>query len=628
MRKHQDVERRRSVSEDTQRPVVGKQTLTDSLSADGDATAVKTMAEAGLSGGGGELPHRAALEAGFGTDLSSIRAHTGDRAASASRAIGAEAYTYGTDIAFTAADPSRELVAHEVAHAIQQRSGAAPASGVGRAGDEFEAEADQAARVVAGGGRSELAAKHAGGAASGAVQRKAVQRYEAGEHAKAGDTQQELKSVYAPVYTVAKGDTLASIADRFKVPASELKAANAKKLKKWPASDGSAKLVEGFEAGEEVTIPRQLDEMERDAIAGPTIKITINGVALDYGAVMAMGDMFGSIDELYLAPPEQLEQIAALIEEEKRTGNLVSAERWQDATNKRFGELATENEAHFAPSDASIGPVSGRSTGDHKQTWSDHHRMALAAARAGDKNRALAINAFGDHFLTDAFAAGHLFNKRDMMERVDAQLPTTGTGEDREFTNNAEQFFTGIATAVFQGEVRTAFSRYEAVETTLYVHPDIDSVTTFSILLQKIHLARPELLLSAVAKGPHDKLNTRPGGLLVENAYHQQWLLSGDKTLNEETLAMARRAVARSQQNVIDAFRAKAAADDAKLIELVWNLTPRLLPESRRDVASAVDAGGDMRRGELQAAIIELIRTEYPAIIEGLVDMNALRLIE
>ena len=113
-----------------------------------DPAQVIAMAQSGFSSAG-TLPHRVALEAGFGVDLSDVRAHTGTSAVQASQAIGAEAYTMGADIAFAHPAPSKELVAHEVAHVIQQRAGAGPASGVSAVGDPFEVEANTAAATVA-----------------------------------------------------------------------------------------------------------------------------------------------------------------------------------------------------------------------------------------------------------------------------------------------------------------------------------------------------------------------------------------------------------------------------------------------------------------------------------------------
>lgn len=82
-------------------------------------------------GAGQPLPAstRAYFEPRFGLDLHSVRVHTDDRAAHASREISAQAFTYGSDIYFgseqyqpgtTAGD---KLIAHELAHVKQQGAG-------------------------------------------------------------------------------------------------------------------------------------------------------------------------------------------------------------------------------------------------------------------------------------------------------------------------------------------------------------------------------------------------------------------------------------------------------------------------------------------------------------------------
>ena len=73
-----------------------------------------------------EAEARDFFEARFGYDFSRVRVHTGARAADSAVALGALAYTVGTDIAFgegryapqTAA--GRMLLAHELAHVVQQ----------------------------------------------------------------------------------------------------------------------------------------------------------------------------------------------------------------------------------------------------------------------------------------------------------------------------------------------------------------------------------------------------------------------------------------------------------------------------------------------------------------------------
>jgi hypothetical protein len=82
------------------------------------------------------IPDRAALEARFGVDLSAVRMHVGEEANGIVRAAGALGLTFGEHIAFATDTPDSELIAHELAHVLQQRAGTG-----GEAADEREADA-------------------------------------------------------------------------------------------------------------------------------------------------------------------------------------------------------------------------------------------------------------------------------------------------------------------------------------------------------------------------------------------------------------------------------------------------------------------------------------------------------
>lgn len=98
------------------------------------------------------LPHLEALTNAFGGehDLKSIRAHVGGSAEESAHAMGARAFASGSDVVLPA-NPSLHLVAHEVAHVVQQRGGVHLAGGVGEAGDLYEVEADALADAVVAG---------------------------------------------------------------------------------------------------------------------------------------------------------------------------------------------------------------------------------------------------------------------------------------------------------------------------------------------------------------------------------------------------------------------------------------------------------------------------------------------
>jgi hypothetical protein len=106
------------------------------------------FAEAGVAGPGAPLPFAAELGRAFGGhDLSGVRAHVGGAATAAAGALGARGYALGDAVAF-AASPDLHLVAHEVAHVLQQRGGVALAGGLGQADDPYERHADQIADAV------------------------------------------------------------------------------------------------------------------------------------------------------------------------------------------------------------------------------------------------------------------------------------------------------------------------------------------------------------------------------------------------------------------------------------------------------------------------------------------------
>ncbi|MGZ9255479.1 MAG: eCIS core domain-containing protein [Candidatus Binatia bacterium] len=105
------------------------------------------IAKTGLQGQGESLPFRAPLEQSFGVDLGSVRLHAGPQAQTACDRLGAEAYALNDRIALRAA-PSFWLLAHEVAHIVQQR-GRAGAKGAADANSE--ADADRAATEASAG---------------------------------------------------------------------------------------------------------------------------------------------------------------------------------------------------------------------------------------------------------------------------------------------------------------------------------------------------------------------------------------------------------------------------------------------------------------------------------------------
>ncbi|HET9235416.1 MAG TPA: hypothetical protein VFP10_14880, partial [Candidatus Eisenbacteria bacterium] len=372
--------------------------------------------------------------------------------------------------------------------------------------------------------------------------------------------------------------------------------------------------VEGFNAGEVIQVPPVLNEETREALKTAEMTLVVNGVTLKYGEAIAMGDFYADANAMMTASPDELKELVRLIQQDKASRN-VGTDQWQKATNNRYAKLAEQNEPHFAAPDPGLAGVSGKSTIDHKSQWERFHAAALLTAQSGDRDKALATNGFADHFLTDAFAAGHLVNKRDVMEAFKSKLPAA----------NSKAFFDGVAQRAFVGDLKAAFSVHETVTTKLGIHWNINNDGRFSTLLQEIYKAEPDLLANAVAKSVHDTLNTKPGGIPVENARKDQWSLSGDGTLNAKSREIAKKAVAESQLQVLTAMQQSGPLNLAGLNKAVWDYVPRPTAQGQQLIQQEVASGTDPKSAPLVDAVVQLLKDNHKAILAELVGRNYLR---
>jgi hypothetical protein len=136
-----------------------------------------------VSGGGRPLDTatQAQMETSFGEDFQDVRVHTGGEATASAQRLGANAYTVGNDVVFSeghydpASSSGQQVLAHELAHVVQQRSGPVEGTDTGTGvkvsdpDDRFERAAEETAAQVTSGhdvGASETAA-----GAGAAVQR-------------------------------------------------------------------------------------------------------------------------------------------------------------------------------------------------------------------------------------------------------------------------------------------------------------------------------------------------------------------------------------------------------------------------------------------------------------------------
>ena len=368
-----------------------------------------------------------------GVDFDSIRVHHSDTPGAdgdlACRALGARAFTVGTDIYFAAGGfrpHTRDglwLLAHEVAHVVQQCAGlvGAPRPGAGSALTVLPAEtaeeraADRAADALIAGRHVTFGASDLGaGVGAGADRRPVLQRYMAWEHSMLGDLDP------AQVRAAADGDAgpVADYRDLLAELGRAPRQADEKRLRAaHPAVDpvrlrGSGLVVT---LGELNVLPDYLgrpEDIESAPLSfvGPLIQSvrswSIAELARPAGVRSVLGPwpaalprlLPGSLRYPLLGPLAETAEIAAVSALGRRHG-------FESAT--RYSAVLARNSGHFAPF-----------------SWyrwlSFHHAarelIARSAAETGTEQEALRLRArtwagYADHFLQDSFAAGHLINK-------------------------------------------------------------------------------------------------------------------------------------------------------------------------------------------------------------------------
>jgi uncharacterized protein DUF4157 len=353
-----------------------------------------------------------AIYYGPSVDFASIRLHyTG--ADPVCRTLHARAFTVGSDIYFADgafAPHSREgrwLLAHEVAHVVQQSAGetsAGPvpvAAPVEAAGTPQERAADAAADSFIAGRPCVLTATGV----------PVVQRYMAWEHAMLGD----------------------------------LSAADVQSL----TTPGTARIRAYYELLEELgNDPRGVDEERlRARYSGlETLRLPGSGLVVTLGELNVLPDYLGHPSEIETAPAAFMEPLIQSVrswsigELRKSAGQRRSLRRLPgalrypllgglteaaevpviDALGKRCGfapwrrysSVLARNAGHFAP----FSWYRWRSFHNLSRELIEQSAAASEADRESLRRRARIYAGYADHFLQDSFAAGHLINKTLVMQ--------------------------------------------------------------------------------------------------------------------------------------------------------------------------------------------------------------------
>ena len=358
---------------------------------------------------------------------------------------------------------------------------------------------------------------------------------------------------------------------------------------------------------------------------GPTTKLDVNGVLFTYGQIIAMADMYETHGKMVNAPRTELTKLRQLIDKstrffEGKGGSDASRGEWQSATNRRYLKLAEDNFSHFAPSSSHLIPGYSSTKVNSRTEWERYHQQAINTVKSGtnseDMDDALVMNAFGDHFLTDAFAAGHLFNKDDLNSYFKSRVFS-----GKKLNSNGSNMLSEIARKAFKGPLKAAFSKYETYEpheawwNIFSWNPNIHNKDRFEALLKGIMLARPDIIgKSIVAKAVHYKLNDYKGGIPVADARRNHWNLTGDDTLDDENLSYIQEAVLQSITNLLDVADGKSIPS-ATLFGRVWDMVPRPTTSSRKLIKNLIKKLTNPLDSELTDIAAELLTKNFDDLL-------------
>jgi hypothetical protein len=266
--------------------------------------------------------------------------------------------------------------------------------------------------------------------------------------------------------------------------------------------------------------------------------------------ISLMGDFYGSVEQLANSPPAEVRQILAVIDRQRAgtIDNDAANAQYENITGGRYLRLAARNAPHFAPL--------------NRTEWRRLHVEALAEARAAGATqgptadtafeRALLRDAAAGHFLTDAYAAGHLLDQGQILAAITLHLR--------------------------QNPLRTA-------------NPQMQSYAAVIGLSGRL----PHLVLLNI----HDRMNL--DGFEVANARGMRWRTRGDDHLRQatETERVAALAVFLSRQQVYAARRGETP-DPAEVEALMPNddsiardtdHARSLIPEAVREVEPLIYRG-------------------------------------
>jgi hypothetical protein len=251
-------------------------------------------------------------------------------------------------------------------------------------------------------------------------------------------------------------------------------------------------------------------------------------------------------------------------------------------------------------------------------------------------DRAVITAGFAEHFLMDAFSAGHLFNKTDFITVLKRNLDALSRDDRSKLLGSVAR------NVLADPPSKTLLGSYELTDKNVpwYLgggwagHPNLDGEAVFTGLLEHLYddTEGRQAVYSALVKVVHDALSQHANadgstGVEVENDF-DKWTLSGDKTLASST---------RTQQMIdkaIEAFRrsiepyrngpVSGTDPTAEATKIIKAHFPRPTAATVKLISGLITTTTDAAQGTINA-LVDVMKKELPSILSALKDRGEIR---
>jgi hypothetical protein len=333
-----------------------------------------------------------------------------------------------------------------------------------------------------------------------------------------------------------------------------------------------------------------------------------------------------------------------LIRRQQANPGSVKESEWDAATHGRYTKLNLANAAHFGPRNLEMirPPEVVGTPSDNRQAFLRFYSEAIVDAQNAHHHigipnpqtmrdwldRSAIAAAFAEHYIMDAFSAGHLFNKEDFL------LVLEGNLKNADMSSLFDQISARIEANATAHELLDRYEPTEGIGFSIFQwRPNFSRQFALTRLLEKLY-NDPDgrrAVQSALVKVVHDRLdfNDAGGGLTgvpVENDF-DSWIMSGDKTLatSPKTQAMIERAIEK-ERSLLEPYRLKEVEGGgyAPGSEQVLAYFPHPTKDTEKMVNQMVLQATDPARG-LVDALVEVMLHELPSLLDQLVARGDIR---